>query len=235
MGRKGIILINIQNLLEEIAIKKNNNEGNRKYLGFSEIGHECERYLWIKYHHPYLCEQITGSLLRIFDQGRETEKKLMRELTETNISVNGSQKEFKLLHGYFMGHCDGIITIDSNEYILEIKSSSHENWRLFKKNGVSNHAFLGSKYIAQCILYAGCADLPGSIILIENKNNQQLYQEYIPFDQDIFNGYIAKAKRIIYGDIPIGISNRKDWFKCIHCQFNHDEACRKIWHGEAPF
>ena len=235
MGRKGIIL-NIKDKLEESALNRKLSEGHRSYLGFSMIGHECKRYLWLHYHHPELSESPSGNLCRIWENGKEIEHKILSELVSSGYNVSGFQIKNSLLGGLFCGHNDGIIEIDGEKYILEIKSASDRNFKLFQKHGVRQHPIYGSKYYAQGILYSGCEDLQGTLYIIENKNNQDIYTEIVYFNPDDFEKLVDKAESIIFSGVPpTGISYRKDWYQCIHCEFNTDEACRKTWEGESDF
>lgn len=222
----------IKEILENNALIKNSGKKRRKYLGMSEIGHKCERYLWLKFH-GHMNEEFSGSILRLFEDGNAREEKLVSEMKQAGIYIEGQQDS--LGYGSFWGHCDGIIYLDYEKYVLEIKGANEKSFNTFKKMGVKNHPYAGPKYYAQVQCYMGFSGLEKALFLIENKNNNDIYEEIIEFDRECFKSLTMKADRIIEGNIPPGISTRKDWHECFYCQANNDDLCRKTWHGEYEF
>src|SRR5208283_4628088 len=53
--------------------------GFRKHLGASDIGHQCERYLWYKFR--WMCEpKFSGRMLRLFNRGHLEEARFIEWL-----------------------------------------------------------------------------------------------------------------------------------------------------------
>lgn len=215
------------------ALERKNHEEPRDYLGFSQIGHECRRYLWLDYHKKELKSKPRPKTLRIWDNGIVLENKIIHELRQANIEVSGQQIEMSLFNGKFKGHCDGIINHpEHGKVVLEIKGIQKNTWNQYAKKGVKE---LSPTYYAQAIMYSGYLNLPGTLFVIENKDDCDIYEEFIPSNKTEYTMLCRKASSIIYETIPSGISSRADWWKCVNCSMNHEKACRKKWEGEYEF
>lgn len=206
----------------------------RRYLGMSEIGDECERRLWLKYHTDFR-EIHSGQTLRRFDTGHTIERRVVRDLRAAGFTVSARQLKFSTLKGAFKGHCDGIveglIEAPKTPHILEVKSSNDKWYREFTKNGMASN----TRYAAQIHLYMRFAGLTRGLFILENKNDSARYMERVHYDETIADAHIDKARRIIDAATPpIGISSRPDWYICKLCPLNSERWCRRSW-GEVPF
>jgi hypothetical protein len=209
----------------------------RHYLGMSEIGDECSRKLWLKYH-LQIPQEFPGRVLRMFDLGNLIEDRIIMELNECGFTVTGQQASFTDFDGAFCGHCDGIISelIESDvPHILEIKSASDASFKQFKKDGIEAHPAFGAKYAAQVQCYMGYSGLKRALFIVENKNTSEMYPERVRFDRSAFDAIRKKAERILTGKIPEGISSRLDHWQCKMCSFNSETICKKTYPGESPF
>lgn len=206
----------------------------RRYLGMSDIGDECTRRLWIKFHTAYRPE-LSGRILRLFETGSIIERRIVRDLKKAGLKVSGRQLRFKDLGGKFKGHCDGIVeglAESSKPHILEIKSASAKNFKDFLKHGIAGH----DKYHAQVQMYMHYAGLDRAIFILENKDDSSRYQERVKLDRELVEKLKAKAKTIIESKSPPrGISDRPDWYICRMCPLNTDEWCRKDYETDTPF
>lgn len=223
----------IKDSIYENIWNKKKYEKPRYYLGFSQIGQECSRYLWLDFHKKELKKPFSEKQAVIFENGHWAEKKLIQQMRDAGLVITDQQMEMSLFDGLFMGHPEGLTTIKPyGNVIFEIKELQKSDWNKYKKYGVE---VTSSTYYAQAIMLAGYLGLPGTYWIAENKDNQDLYEEWIPSNITTYNMLCSKAERILYGEIPKGVSSRRDFWKCFNCQFNHDEACRKQWEGESPF
>lgn len=211
----------------------------RRYLGMSELGHNCSRYLWLKVHKAPP-EKFTARMLRLFDMGHLIEKRVIRDLKKAGFHVSGTQAKFKDLNGELKGHCDGIIEglpESKKPHILEIKSANGKNFKEFVKEGIAGHS-LGSKYLSQVQLYMHYAKLDRALFIVECKETSARHQERIRYDKTEALKLVEKAKAIIEAKTPPrGISDRPDWFACKFCYLNNEEWCRREWRieGGTPF
>ena len=223
--------------VDKAVALKAQSEPPRGYLGMSEIGDECVRRLWIKYHAAPI-EEFSGRMHRLFDTGHLIEARVVRDLRLAGLKVNRSAKanSYSDFDGLFRGHSDGRITglkESSKTHILEVKSASDKRFNEFKKNGIESDA----KYFAQAQLYMGYAKLVRCLFVIENKNTSERIQERVKFDRALFERLREKARLIIESkEPPRGISDRVDWFQCRMCNLNNENYCRKDWSdGKVPF
>lgn len=223
----------IKDKLYANALERKNHEEKRTYLGFSEVGNECSRYLWLKFHHPELQESFSEHRAIIFENGHWIEKKLIHQMRQSGFEITDQQIEMSLLDGKFKGHPEGLTTIEPHgKVVFEIKGLQKSDWNKYKKHGVKA---ISPTYYGQAIMLAGYLGLPGTYWIAENKDNQDIHEEFIPSNKTEYTMLCRKAELIIFGTIPKGISSRRDFWKCFNCQFNNDEACRKQWKGESPF
>ena len=213
-------------------------EKSRKYLGMSEIGDNCKRRLWLKFHKGFK-EVFSPRMRRLFDIGHYIEKRIISDLKRAGFTVDGKQKEFKDYKGKFKGHCDGLIQgipESTKWHILEAKSCNDKNFALFQSGGIQTHPIYGAKYFAQAQCYMGYAGLDRALFIVENKATSERYQERIKLDPQSFLELKAKAGDIITSSVPPkGISLRVDWWECKYCFLNNEKACRNLWPGETPF
>ena len=206
----------------------------RRYLGASDIGDECSRRIWLKFHGGFT-PTFSGRMLRVFDTGHLIERRIVRDLNRAGFKVSGRQLGFKDFKGRFRGHCDGIVEglpESSKPHILEVKSSNDKNFKDFLKNGMLKN----ERYSSQIQVYMGYAGLDRGLFILENKDNSQRYQERVKFDRAIFERMREKARLIIESKSPpSGISERPDWWECKFCDLNNDQWCRKSWGPVVPF
>lgn len=223
----------IKDLIYKSILEKKQNEPERDYLGFSEIGN-CPRYLWIKYHYPQLREPMSEKQAIIFENGHWVERKLIQQMRDAGRIITGQQKEASYFDGQFKGHIEGFFE-NHPEYgkvPFEIKGPNQSNFKELVKKGVKEKFY--NYYVqAQINMYAHGFDK--LVFIAENKDNQDLHEEVIFLDSKCIQKTMEKAEKVLFGTIPKGISSRRDFWKCFHCQFNHEGACRKQWEEEAPF
>jgi len=208
----------------------------RTYLGMSEIGDECVRRLWLKYHKGFV-ETFEGRLYRLFDTGHIIEQRIVKDLRAAGLKVNRSKKanSFSDFDGKFQGHSDGIIKglkESGKVHILEAKSCSDKKFKAFKEKGIETEP----KYAAQAQLYAGYAGLDRIFFVLENKDTSERIQERVKFDKGRFDMLREKARLIIEAEVPpSGISDRPDWWACKFCALNNEQWCRRDWSSPHSF
>ena len=87
----------------------------RKYLGGSRIGHECERALQFEFTKTPKDpgKHFTGRILRILERGHWVESAMINWLKKSgfgliDIDKNGKQFGFSEQNGYYCGYSDGV-------------------------------------------------------------------------------------------------------------------------------
>ena len=197
----------------EAACRARASRQARNYLGMSAICGPCDRALWLDFR-GYPKAPFDGRMLLLFELGDIIENQMISWLKAAGYNVEGQQKAFEAHHGFFRGHCDGIVHgITKRPHILEIKSANDNSFKAFKKLGVRAAKPL---YWGQMQCYMGYSNLERAFFLVSNKNTSELYTERVYFDQDAFESLHERAGEIIYANDPPKRS--KD---CTWCNFTN--------------
>lgn len=238
-------------LKAEIEAAREREEETRRPNGLrpSELGHECTRYLYLRYRWMDELQPFSGRLLRLFETGHLQEDRLADDLRRVGAIMHvkdpddaKKQISMKILDGHCNGFLDGVgehIPHASARWILtEMKTHSKASFAQLEKHGVQGSQ---PKHYAQCQLYMNQHNLPEALYIAVNKDNDELYCEFIEYDERYAESLISKARMIIYSDhMPEKISRNPTFFKCKFCTANavcHSDAkpepsCRSCVHGK---
>lgn len=234
-------------------------QSRRTYLGASEIGERCSRKLWYKFRwcgqeqfdgrmlrlfargdreEPVVRDLLNGSgfIVQHPFPGED------EDLTEFQRAHN-ERFRFKDCEGHFAGKCDGVagegdykkwqnfeIDEDSVEWcLLEIKTwkiLGGGNFSDLKRQGVKE---CEPKYYAQLQTYLGQLGLENALFIAVCKENDDIYIEIVPFNQQDFAVCLSKAESVINATSPPErISNNPTTFSCRYCNF------RSLCHENTP-
>ena len=212
----------------------------RPYLGASILGEACERRLWLTFRWAG-AETFDGRILRLFKTGDIFETRVLDELAEIGVKVEGGQHEVEACDGHMKGHLDGVgrgfVEAPQTWHLIEAKTHNAKSYADLTKKGVRESK---PKHWAQMQVYMGLAGLDRAAYIAENKDTSELYVERVPFDKPEFAKLIDKAQRVIFAaEPPIRISNDAAWYECKFCPFHaqcHGEAipapaCRSCAHS----
>lgn len=204
-----------------------------KSLHMGQIGDECSRRLWLRFHLG-IKETFSGRMLRLFQTGDLIERRIITDLKRAGIKVTGRRRVFSDFNKKFRGRPDGIvegIKESSKPHVLEIKSMNAKNFKEVLSKGMA----CMPKYMAQVQCMMGYSNQKRTLVIVENKDTSERYQERVKFDNEEFQRLRAKASAIITAKVPpSGISDRPDYYLCKMCQLNNEEYCRKNY-GGVPF
>lgn len=208
-------MIDPNDLLARIdALAKNDSE--RDYLGASEIGHECSRYLWLKFHKYVEPEQFEPRMLRLFQRGKNEELIFETHIYDLGIEILErctDQAGFK--DGFFAGHGDGVYLIDGERVAAEMKTHSLKSFGMLKRGKLlQTHP----KHYAQCIMYAGKFNCAYALYMAVNKNDDELFFDVIDFNQEEYKEYCDRAEYITTADKPPDrIASKSSDYRCKMC------------------
>jgi len=215
---------------ESIADALNNRiitEGLRPYLGLSQIGHSCHRYL--QYCHYWAFESSYSSRIkRLFDVGHSAEEVMIADLTSVGITVENQQQSIVATGGHWKGHTDGTGFNCDGKFLVEFKTHNDKSFKDLKKNKVKKAKPV---HYGQCQAYMGYLNLDKCLYMATNKNDSEYYIEWIEFDLDYFSDSRRKEAEIIMSDVllpKIG-TGQATWFECKMCDARH--VCHK---GKKP-
>jgi hypothetical protein len=207
----------------------------RPHLGASELGHSCERHLWLSFRWAKKPE-FSGKILRLFESGNREEPRLIENLRAIGVEVwdrdeNGKQFNYKFAGGHGGGSMDGVALglpeAPKTPHILEFKTSNQKGFDSMTKDGVKKSKPL---HWTQMNIYMGLAGLERAMYLMVNKNTDEIHGERLEFDLDKFNADMQKAGRVVTATEPLAkVSEDPAWYECGWCR--HKGMC----HGtDAP-
>ena len=207
----------------------------RPHLGASEIGHECDRYLWLSFRWAKPAD-FDGRMLRLFDSGNHQEPRLIADLRAIGVEVSdrdadGKQWRFDAVGGHFGGSMDaavlGLPEAPKTWSVAEFKTANAKSFAVMTKKGVKEAQ---PKHWQQMQLYMGWSGMKRAIYIVVNKDNDDIHTERIEFDKDAFNQAIQRAERIITAPEPaVTLADDATNFTCKFCRFK--EQC---YGTEAP-
>lgn len=212
--------------------EERNDEASRYHLGASQLGNECERATWLSYRW-FAKEKFEGRMLRLFETGQLAEARFISDLEAIGVKVKAlhvdTQLQYRVtaLGGHFGGSMDGIATgIDPDdpekEYVLEFKTHNERSFAELKKHGVDKAK---RQHFVQMQIYMGLSEIHQALYLAVNKNTDELYEEIVLFNKEMFDLLMQKARRIITAaDAPVRIHESPSFFKCKMCSMA--QVCR---------
>lgn len=197
----------------------------RPHLGASEIGHECDRYLWLSFRWAKPAD-FDGRMLRLFETGNHQEPRLIADLRAIGVEVwdkdqDGQQWRYKAAGGHFAGSLDGVglglPEAPKTPHLLEFKTANAKSFAAMVKNGVKKSK---PQHYVQMQVYMGWAGLTRAMYLMVNKDTDDIYTERVEFDQDEFDRSIQRAERIITAPEPaVTLADDATNFTCKFCRF----------------
>ena len=217
---------------------------HREHLGASLIGHACDRHIWYAFRWAKRPD-FDGRLLRLFDRGKREEAVVAEELraigVELHTDENGQQINCRDESGHFGGSVDGIgrgfPEAPKTWAILEVKTHAARSFTDMKKKGVAESK---PQHYAQMQSYMGLLGLDRAMYLAVNKDNDELYTEWVHFDEDAFAQMKVRARRIIDAkEPPAKLSEEPTHWQCKLCPYFslcHEQAvaemsCRTCCHA----
>lgn len=224
-----------------------NKKQAREYLGWSEIGAECERQLWYGFRWAWH-NRIDGRLARLFDSGHREEARLIKDLRDIGCTVwdrddDGNQFAVQSHGAHSRGHVDAVVTglpeAPKTAHVFDAKTISRKWMDKLQKDGFEKTF---PKYHAQAHGYMGKLLLKRAMFIFVCKDDDEIYTERIEFDQRVFDYYEGRALRIIKAaSPPARLSNDPAWYQCKFCRFHSichgtDVAlvnCRTCMHSTA--
>lgn len=170
-------------------------------LRASNIGHPCERYLYLLIKHWDQQQPHDEGLQNIFDLGNSIETYTIEKLKASGLEViTPAQRSWKVENPLITGREDIRIKDpeDGQLYPAEIKGLSPFEWESL--NTVED--FYNSKkyyirgYPAQLMVYCWKFEKEKGFFILTNKLTGQIKSIEVPFDWDRADALLKKAERI---------------------------------------
>lgn len=202
-------------------------EPGRTYLGWSEIGHPCERALWYKFRMTG-SKGFDGRMLRLFDTGHREEDRVLQELRAIGCEVwsrdpqTGKQFGCESLGGHLRGHLDAVVKglpeAPKTPHLVDVKTCNVKKFAEVQREGMRK---VYPKYWAQAQGYMGQFGLTRGMYIFVCKDNDQIHTERFEFDEEAYTALLEKARRVIFADSPPGrISDDAAWHECRFCDYH---------------
>lgn len=214
--KKNITALTIDGWHEE-----HQNENPRPYMGISMIGHECPRYLWLKFRWAVV-EKFSGRMLRLFRRGQLEEAQFVDDLRRIGCIVThtGDNQLEVSFGGWVKGHLDGIVESGLPEapkkiHVLECKTHNDKSFQELKKKGVKEAKPL---HWAQMQCYMLGIKTDRALYLAVNKNDDELYSERVKLEQTEAQDVVKRGEDIAIDPfLPLPLSTDPTFFKCKMC------------------
>ena len=217
------------------AIESEQSPRASKNIGFGDIGHECNRYLWYKINveEP---EVFSADTLRIFRNGHEDEAAMARDLRKVegielytnDPDRDNKQYKYDFLEGRLTGRLDGVIAglkqAPKTPHIWEHKSVNEKKFKELQK--VQDLNKWDEKYAAQAHLCMYAADLDRHYLTVSTPGLRKVTSLRTELNAEYAKGLVSKAKRIIESKTEPERIGDKTWYKCQYCRFK--ERCHGI-------
>lgn len=218
-------------------------DGHRTHLGASQIGHECDRYLYNVFHWVKK-EQFSGRMQRLFQRGHLEEPRFITYLRgiDFNIALIDEQDKVYAVNGHFGGSLDGqgkgrppqqyidLFPQLANlpGFLLEFKTNgTGGGFDKLLKQGV---AVAKEVHYDQMCVYGYGWGYEYAIYLNTNKNDDDLHVEVVRLDFDRAKSRIARADKVINSPKPPDkIASTEAYVTCKYCNFM--PVCHR---GELP-
>lgn len=191
----------------------------RPYLGGSQLGHSCARYLWYSFRWCYK-EYLNNRVHRIFQRGHVEEDFFIENLKYAGVQVYGEQKEITFAFGHGKGHIDGlglnIREAHKAVHLLEFKTMNDKYFKEMKKYGLQKAKKV---YYDQCQIYMfKLPNVERTLFCAVNKNDDEYYIERVKLDKPYAEDLERKAKSIVLAEIPPPrMKEDPTWYECKFC------------------
>lgn len=172
-----------------------------EHLRASNIGHPCERYLYLLIKHWDEAKPHDEGLQNIFDFGNSVEAYTIQKLKDAGLEViTPTQRSWKVLNPLITGREDIRIKDpeDGQLYPAEIKGLSPNEWE--RLNSIDD--FYTSKryyvrgYPAQLTVYLWHFEKEKGFFVLTNKLTGEIKIIDVPFDWDRADALLKKGERI---------------------------------------
>lgn len=205
-------------------IQSRNDSKTRDYIGASIIGSECLRQIWYEYQ-GFVGEDVPTKTRRTWAIGRHLEGLILDWLELAGIEIARTWFDLQAVDKpYFKGHLDSVWIKKGEPFaILEIKTAKDASYNIFVKKGVK---VWSPQYYAQVQSYMGMSGIHKAYIVVLNKDNSEICDELIEFDESFYQELLCKAEIIANAKaIPPKINGSPLWYQCKMCKFN--KTCHK--------
>lgn len=204
-------------------------EPPRPHMGCSQLGHPCDRWLWLSFRWAVLPE-FSGRMLRVFRRGRSEEATIISDLRAIGIDVRhvGCQQKRVDFGCHVSGSLDGIIESGVPEapkkrHVAEFKTHNAKSFNELQKDGVEKAK---PEHYIQMQVYMHGTKIDRALYVAVCKDDDRIYSERVRYNKEVAEKAIERGKRLALDDhMPPPISTDPSWYQCKVCSAY--EFCHK--------
>ena len=207
-------------------------EPPRAHLGVSQVGHPCDRWLWLSFRWAVI-PQLTGRTLRIFRRGLNEETIIRDDLIDIGIVFDEKESHHVNFGAHVRGTPDGVILSGVPEspkkrHIVEFKTHNLRSFNEIEKKGVAE-AKPGHYVQMQCYMHG--LEIDRALYVAVCKDDDRIYTERVRYDKEVAEKAVARGRRIAMEErMPPPISADPSWYQCKMCdahEFCHETKTTK--------
>jgi len=183
---------------------------------------KCPRAIFFKFKNAPR-EKMDPRLLRIYEKGEYLHRNIFNILYRLKIGVT---TEVPIpAQGLVAGRADAILSINNENYVLDIKSINSMIFKNLKEPKPEN--------VYQIQLYLHYFDIKKGILLYIDKDQQDIKEFLVDYDPNIVNTILKSftnlKEKIEKNIVPPRLSDYPQNWQCQYCQFK--EICKICGQG----
>ena len=222
-------------------------EPPRPHMGCSQLGHPCDRWLWLSFRWA-VQPKFPGRILRLFRRGQMEEATIVADLRAIGLDIRGTtgRNQTRVDFGaHVSGSIDAIVESGVPEapkkrHVAEFKTHSAKSFADLEKHGVEKSK---PEHFVQMQLYMHGTEIDRALYVAVCKDDDRIYTERVKLDKALAKRYVERGHRIALSDrMPEPISSDPSWYQCKFCdahEFCHSTKttkhvnCRTCAHSTA--
>jgi hypothetical protein len=202
-------------------------------MGCSELGAECDRWLWLKFRWT-VPESFSGRMLRLFRRGHREEAVILGDLRSIGCVIDEGEQQRVDFGCHVSGSVDAVIRSGVPEapkkpHVAEFKTHSLKSFADLEKHGVEKSK---PRHYVQMQCYMHGLGIDRALYLAVCKDDDRIYTERVRYDRDVAERAIARGKRLaIVDEMPPPLSHDPSWYQCKPCaahSFCHSPTTRDV-------
>ena len=204
-------------------------EKPRGHLGASQLGHACDRWLWLSFRWA-VASKFEGRTLRIFRRGQNEEATIKSDLQAIGVQFKPGMAQDRVDFGcHISGSIDdialsGVPGAPSKKHVCEYKTHNKKSFEQVEDKGVERAKF---DHFVQMQSYMHGTGIDRALYVAVCKDDDRLYTERVEYDKGVAENAIARGKRIALSDrMPEPLSVDPSWYQCKWC------AAHEFCHGD---
>ncbi len=209
----------IQSLIDRFHAS--HSEPPRPHMGCSQLGHPCDRWLWLSFRWA-VGPEFPGRILRLFRRGHREEETIVSDLRAIGVDVThtGSHQVRVDFGAHVSGSVDAIIDsgvpeAPKKKHIAEFKTHSLKSFNAVAAQGVEKSK---PEHFIQMQTYMHGQKIDRALYVAVCKDDDRIYTERVRYDKEIAEKAIQRGKRIALADnMPAPVSSDPSWYQCKFC------------------